>query len=300
MIETAVLGFPRIGPHRELKQALERHWAGRTPAEDLDQVAASIRREHIIGAARAGVDVIPCNDFSLYDHVLDTAVMVGAVPDRFVTVPFAAHERYFAMARGTATVRPLEMTKWFDTNYHYLVPEIDASTRFALQADKLLSELRDAREWGVRARPVVLGPLSFLLLAKSHNAALPLSTLLERLLPVYEELLAAISDAGGSEVQIDEPCLATDVTDEELLALERVWQRLVTARPTLQLTLATYFGSLRKNLDRILSLPAAEFHLDLVRAPEQLDRAVTALSPRPASLSEWSTDGTSGLRTWSR
>jgi len=278
VVETALLGFPRIGPHRELKQALERHWSGRAPAENLDQGATSIRREHIQGAVRAGVDVVPCNDFSLYDHVLDTAVLVGAVPARFAAVPSAAHERYFAMARGTATVKPLEMTKWFDTNYHYLVPEIDAGTRFALQADKLLSELRDAREWGVRARPVVLGPLSFLLLAKSHNAALPLSPLLDRLVPVYEELLTAISDAGGSEVQIDEPCLVTDVTDDELMAFEGAWQRLVTARPTLQITLATYFGGLGKNLERIISLPAAEFHLDLVRAPEQLDRAITALS----------------------
>ena len=151
---------------------------------------------------------------------------------------------------------------------------------------------------GSSARPVVLGPLSILLLAKSHNAALPLPALLNRLVPVYEEMLTVISDAGGTEVQIDEPCLVTDVTDKELVALEGVWQRLVTARPTLQLTLATYFGGLGPHLDRILSLPAAEFHLDLVRAPAQLEGAVTRLSPRPASLSEWSTGATSGLRTW--
>ena len=222
--------------------------------------------------------------------------MVGAVPDRYATVPSAAHERYFAMARGTATVKPLEMTKWFDTNYHYLVPEIDASTRFALHADKLLSELHDAREWEVRARPVVLGPLSFLLLAKSHNAALPLPALLDRLVPVYEELLTVISDAGGTEVQIDEPCLVTDVTDKELVALEGVWQRLVTARPTLQLTLATYFGGLGPHLDRILSFRLRNSISTWFARPRNSRGLSRRSLPRPASLSEWSTGATSGLR----
>ena len=278
MVETALLGFPRIGPHRELKQALERRWSGRTSVEDLDATAKSIRREHIVGAANAGVDVIPCNDFSLYDHVLDTAVMVGAVPARFAAVSPVGHERYFAMARGTSTVKPLEMTKWFDTNYHYLVPEIDAGTKFALHAAKVLTELRDAGEWGVRARPVVLGPMSFLLLAKSRDSRISLPALLDRLVPIYEELLATIADAGATEVQVDEPCLVTDLTDDELTAFERAWRRLVEARPDLLLTLTTYFGTLGPDLDRIFALPAAAFHLDIVRGPQQLAEAVGALS----------------------
>lgn len=290
MVQTAVLGFPRIGPNREVKRALERLWAGTGSVDELDRTAQLIRRQQVTGAARATVDVVPSNDFSLYDHVLDTAIMVGAVPDRFARITPLAHERYFAMARGTATVKPLEMTKWFDTNYHYLVPELDADMEFDLHAEKPLAEFHDGVEWGVRTRPVLLGPMSFLLLAKSHQAGLSLPALLERLTPVYEELLAALAEAGATEVQIDEPCLVTGLADQQISAFEKAWLRLVEARPALQLTLATYFGTLGKQFDRILSLPAAEFHLDLARAPEQLDVAATA-SASSARLSLGVIDG---------
>ena len=278
MVQTAVLGFPRIGPDRELKRALERRWSG-GPAEDLEVVARTLRQGHRDMALTAGIDVIPCNDFSLYDHVLDTACMVGVIPERFAAAAGPGRETYFAMARGSAGIRPLEMTKWLDTNYHYLVPEIGADTAFRLDGAKPLAEFREALDRGTRTRPVLLGPLSFLLLAKSHRAAPPLTTLLDRLLPVYEQLLVDLAAAGATEVQIDEPCLVSDRSEAEIVALERSWARLAAASPRLELTLATYFGGMGPWLSRILALPAAEFHLDLVRAPGQLDAAIAAIAP---------------------
>jgi 5-methyltetrahydropteroyltriglutamate--homocysteine methyltransferase len=279
VVQTVVLGFPRIGADRELKRALERYWSGGSSVEDLEQVARGVRHGHLDMALQAGIDVIPSNDFSLYDHVLDTAVMVGAVPKRFAAPGGPGRERRFAMARGTATARPLAMTKWLDTNYHYLVPEIGAEAIFRLDSAKPIAEFREALAWGTRTRPVLLGPLSFLLLAKSGEPALSLTTMVDRLLPVYEQLLVELAEAGASEVQIDEPCLVTDRDEVEIIELERSWARLTTASSALELTLATYFGGLGKWLERIMALPAAEFHLDLVRAPDQLGTAITAISP---------------------
>jgi 5-methyltetrahydropteroyltriglutamate--homocysteine methyltransferase len=277
-LTTAVLGLPRIGRSRELKAALESYWAGEIPRSELRRVERELRRQHLTRAAAAGVDVLPSNDFSLYDHVLDTCILVGAVPERFLGTETSSLERYFAMARGSGGLPPLAMTKWFDTNYHYLVPEISPDTRFALCAAKPLREFHDAQEWGLITRPVLLGPVSFLLLASpGRPGAQPLEAL-ERLLPVYEELLCDLDAAGAQAVQIDEPCLVTDLTDSQLQAVERSWSRLAGAPHGLELTLATYFGGPGDALERALSLPAHEFHLDLVSVPEQLDRALAGLS----------------------
>jgi len=276
-LTTAVLGLPRIGHRRELKAALESYWDRQTGASELQRVASDLRHQHLRRAAATGIDSLPCNDFSLYDHVLDTCVLVGAIPERFVGLEMSYLDRYFAMARGTGDVRPLAMTKWFDTNYHYLVPEISLDSEFALCAEKPLSEFREAREWGFSTRPVLLGPVSFLLLAKPQRADTRPLDALERLLPVYEQLLCVLRDAGVKAVQIDEPCLVTDMTDTQMAAIEFSWSHL--AAPGIELTLATYFGGLGENLQRVLSLPADEFHLDLVRAPEQLEPAIAALAP---------------------
>jgi 5-methyltetrahydropteroyltriglutamate--homocysteine methyltransferase len=290
VIQTAVLGFARIGADRELKRALEQHWAGKLSASDLEGVARSIRRSNLTGAATAGIDILPSNDFSLYDHVLDTAVMVGAIPKRFATNGEAVDaSRYFAMARGTASAPPLEMTKWLDTNYHYLVPELRGDTRFRLDARKPVGEFREALDLGIKTRPVVLGPLSFLLLAKIHEGHHEPLALLDQLLPVYAELLSELSRAGAKEVQIDEPCLVHDLTDFEISEVERSWVRMA-ASSSLDLVLTTYFGGLGRWLDRVLALPAAEFHLDLVRDPAQLQPAVAALQPN-ARLSLGVVDG---------
>lgn len=272
-VKTAVLGLPRIGRARELKVALEAFWRGDTPADELQRVASGLRRHQLTDAAVAGIDVLPSNDFSLYDHVLDTALMVGAVPARFARRELEGVHLMFAMARGTPTVAPLEMTKWFDTNYHHLVPEIGPGTDFALDADKPLGELAEA----TRTRPVLLGPVSFLLLAKSDRpGGRPLDEL-EPLLAVYEQLLGRLEAAGAREVQIDEPCLIGSLGADELDAVERSWRRMVAAAPALELALVTYFGGLGTAFQRVLRLPAREFHLDLVRAPEQLEWALDAV-----------------------
>ena len=289
MLSTAVLGFARIGPDRELKLALEGFWRGERSADELERVAGQMRRRQLSVAADAGVDVLPSNDFSLYDHVLDMAVMVGAVPTRFRGLDLPPIERYFAMARGTGRERPQEMTKWLDTNYHYLVPELDADSRFDADATKAVRELVEAREWGHRTRPVLLGPVSFLLLSKASPGFRPLD-LLDRLLPVYEEVLGKLVAAGADAVQVDEPCLVLDRDEQEIAAVERSWQRLAAAVPDVELTLATYFGHLGSWLDRVLALPAKEFHFDLVRAPDQLEAAVRALAP-DARLSLGVVDG---------
>jgi 5-methyltetrahydropteroyltriglutamate--homocysteine methyltransferase len=278
-LTTAVLGLPRIGRSRELKAALESYWHRQTPAGELERVAGGLRRQHLTRAAAAGIDVLPSNDFSLYDHVLDTCVLVGAIPERFGGLELSSLDRYFAMARGFGEVRPLAMTKWLDTNYHHLVPEISAKTQFELSADKPLSEFREALEWGLSTRPVLLGPVSFLLLAKPDRPDFQPLDALEGLLPVYEQLLCQLHAAGVTTLQIDEPCLVSDLNDAQLAAVELSWARLASAASGVELTLATYFGGLGDALERVLSLPAHEFHLDLVRAPEQLGPALAALGP---------------------
>jgi 5-methyltetrahydropteroyltriglutamate--homocysteine methyltransferase len=283
----STLGFPRIGPARELKSALERHWAGRLDPAGLAAEAAAIRRANWESQRALGVDHVPSNDFSLYDHVLDTAVMVGAVPERYGAT--SAHGTgpglagYFAMARGgVVDGRPLaalEMTKWFDTNYHYIVPEIARGQRFTLDAGKPLAELAESQAAGIATRPVVLGPISFLLLALRDDALAGLGRLLPGLVAVYGELLAALGAAGATWVQLDEPVLAMDLDAEIRTHLAAAYSVLADAAGPLQVLVATYFAGLRDNLAAALELPVAAVHLDLVAAPEQLEPALDALPP---------------------
>jgi 5-methyltetrahydropteroyltriglutamate--homocysteine methyltransferase len=285
MARTALLGLPRIGPDRELKFALESFWAGHTEAEHLMETARGLRAASWLRAQAAGIDVIPSGDFSLYDHVLDTAWALGAVPERFHADGLGA---YFAMARGSAAARPLEMTKWFDTNYHYLVPELRPGQTFSLRAEHWVEPLREAAALGLATRPVVLGPFSFLLLAKGLDR--PLDAL-DDLVPLYRDLLAQVAAAGAREVQIDEPCLVLDRTGWELDAFAEAWTALSGAG--VELCLATYFAGLDNGgaLERVLALPAAEVHLDLVRAPAQLEPALAAVRERPMRLSLGVVDG---------
>ncbi|WP_405491517.1 5-methyltetrahydropteroyltriglutamate--homocysteine S-methyltransferase [Nocardia sp. NBC_00511] len=234
-----VLGIPRIGPRRELKKAIESYWAGRIDAEALHTVGRELRVAHLTTLAASGLDSVPVGTFSYYDQILDAAAMFGALPARVADIADPL-DRYFAAARGTDTVEPLEMTKWFDTNYHYLVPELGPDTAFALDARKLLGELREAIDLGVPARPVLIGPLTFLKLAKdSEGNAL---RRLAELLPLYQELLRLLAEAGAQWVQIDEPVLVTDLDEVELALVEHVYSELsaVTERPAI--LVATYFG----------------------------------------------------------
>jgi 5-methyltetrahydropteroyltriglutamate--homocysteine methyltransferase len=289
MPRTAVLGLPRVGPDRELKFALESYWAGKTGAEELAETARGLRAANWKRAAAAGIEAIPCGDFSLYDHVLDTAWALGAIPSRFGALDRGSLADYFVLARGDAERRPLEMTKWFDTNYHYLVPELEPGQRFELRADHWTGPLAEAAELGIPVRPVVLGPLSFLLLAKGLDR--PLDAL-DDLVPVYAQLLGELAAAGATEVQIDEPCLALDREPAELAAFAKAWGALAEAAGDTDLCLATYFAGLDPEvLERLAALTPAELHLDLVRAPGQLSPALAAFAEAPTRLSLGVIDG---------
>jgi len=274
------LGFPRIGAKRELKRALESHWRGEIDAQQLQQQAAALRLTHWQLQRQAGADVVPCNDFSLYDAVLDTAFLFDIIPDRYRALADADPlQGYFAMARGVqkdgVDLPALEMTKWFDTNYHYLVPELKADQRFALRGDKPVAEFLEARQADFVARPVLLGPVSLLRLSKTIDGS-DWRTLLPALLPVYAQLLSQLKAAGADWVQIDEPVLVLDQTQADREAYRLAYETLASGeRPKLLLT--TYFGALDDNLELAVSLPADGLHIDLVRAPQQLDAVLNVL-----------------------
>ncbi len=258
-----ITGSPRIGPRRELKRATEGYWAGRTSRSDLESVAANLRRDTWSELAAAGLDSVPVNTFSYYDQMLDAAVLVGALPARVSAVSDEL-ERYFAAARGTDDIAPLEMTKWFDTNYHYLVPEIGPSTRFALNPDKVLSELKEAQEQGIPARPVVIGPVTFLLLSKSVDGKAAPIERLEELLPIYSELLSLLADSDAQWVQLDEPALVTDISPDAPALAERMYTALgwLTNRPAIHV--ATYFGDPGAALAALARTPVEAIGVDLV------------------------------------
>lgn len=297
-IAVATLGAPRIGPRRELKTALESHWSGKTDDAALLATAKELRAANWARQRDAGVTVIPSNDFSLYDQVLDTSAMLGAVPKRYGHAggPVSL-ETYFAMARGSQGrseaacghpehghshgVPAMEMTKWFDTNYHFMVPELTADQSFALSSTKALDEFREAFALGHRTRPTILGPVTYLKLAKAVGGEFDPLSLLDRLLPVYVELLRGLDAAGADWVQLDEPCLVLDLDDVARAALAKAYGAFAREIPSLKVMLATYFGDLGDNLDAALHLPIAGLHLDLVRAPEQLE---PALERAPANL----------------
>jgi 5-methyltetrahydropteroyltriglutamate--homocysteine methyltransferase len=264
-METTVLGYPRIGAQRELKKATEGFWAGRNTAADLEAAAAGLRRQTWESLRDAGLAGIPSNTFSLYDQVLDAAVMVNAVPQRFTGLD--GLDAYFAMARGADRMAPLELTKWFDTNYHYLVPELGPDTDLRLAGDKPLREYLEARSYGIETRPVLLGPVSFLLLAKPATPGFQPLALLESLLDVYEQLLGQLHAAGDGWVQLDEPVLAADRTEPELEALRRACHRLgsLTERPAL--LVSTYFGEIGDALAVLAESPVEAIGLDFVAGP---------------------------------
>ncbi|MEV6507857.1 5-methyltetrahydropteroyltriglutamate--homocysteine S-methyltransferase [Streptomyces sp. NPDC051642] len=275
-----VYGYPRQGKGRELKKAIEGYWNGRVDADALRATAAELRRTNWQQLTDAGIHEVPTGDFSYYDHVLDTTVMVGAIPERHrATVELDALDGYFAMARGTQDVAPLEMTKWFDTNYHYLVPELGPDTVFSTDSTKQVAELKEALALGLTARPVLVGPVTYLLLAKPAPWVPtdfdPL-TLLDRLLPVYAEVLADLRAAGAEWVQLDEPALVQDRTPAELNATTRAYRDLgaLTDRP--KLLIASYFDRLGDALPVLAKAPVEGLALDFTEsAAANLDALAT-------------------------
>jgi 5-methyltetrahydropteroyltriglutamate--homocysteine methyltransferase len=274
-VGSANLGFPRMGRQRELKFALEGFWAGKRTEDDLLNVASTLRKEHWKLQQSAGIDFIPSNDFSLYDQVLDALVLIGATPERFGSGPVTL-ERYFAMARNSREQTAMEMTKWFDTNYHYLVPEWSEGVSFHIDTTKLIGELKEARALGIETRPVLIGPLTLLLLGKGVDGFDPM-TLLPRLAKAYEEVLQALIAENIKWVQIDEPILVTDLQPGVAEAYRKVYAQL--AKLPVNLMLTTYFDSLADNLQLAGDLGTAGMHVDLIRGPQQLVNILFALKP---------------------
>jgi 5-methyltetrahydropteroyltriglutamate--homocysteine methyltransferase len=290
--KSAVLGFPRIGPNREVKKAVESYWAFKTSAEDLEAAVKQVRKQRWQSIADKGVDSIPSGDFTLYDHFLDAANVVNAIPERYTKSGLSALDIAFAMGRGRQQLdkgidlHAMEMKKWFDSNYHFVVPEISPSTQFKLNKNKYLDEYNEAKELGITTRPVVIGPITFLALSKAARDAPagyePLSAL-DSLLPVYVELLQQLKDAGVEHVQIDEPVLVQDKGESLGAEFAKVYKKLSEVSP--KITLTTYFGRLGKSLDFVKDLPVYAVHIDLDRAAQQFDEVVAAVKPTKLVLS---------------
>ena len=284
------LGYPRMGSHRQLKKSLEAFWHGEETEAGLHKTAATLRRDHWLQQKEAGVDWIPSNDSSFYDHVLDTAAMVGAVPSRVgwkgksVDLP-----TYFAMARGKVGaamehasdcgcgVHAMEMTKWFDTNYHYIVPEFHAGQQFELSSLKVINEFQEALALGIKTKPVLLGPFTFLKLGKMQGADVDRYALLPAIVQVYREVLRRLEKAKAEWVQLDEPALGLDLTEDEKGLLTQVYSVLSRSAPELKLMVATYFNRLGENLPTLAQLPVQAVHTDVTRAGEEVPELIAQL-----------------------
>lgn len=292
------LGYPRIGSHRELKKACEFYWAGKTTLKSLLQTGTNIRQQNWTTQRQAGIDLIPSNDFSFYDQVLDMSLMAGAIPERYheviVNKKNAEPDLYFAMARGYQKegldITAMEMTKWFDTNYHYIVPEFHKDQKFGLFSTKVIDEFYEAKQLGILSKPVLLGPVSYLLLGKEKEAGFDRIDLIKNLLPVYMDILERLVKLHVEWVQFDEPFLALDLTGKERNAFEYVYAEIKKTFPHIKTILATYFEGLRDNTRLALSLPVCALHIDLVRAADQLDKIISDI-PGTMSLSLGLVDG---------
>jgi 5-methyltetrahydropteroyltriglutamate--homocysteine methyltransferase len=296
MTQAANLGFPRIGIKRELKQATEAYWKGSLDAAALLATGAQLRARHWQLQCDAGIAVITSNDFSFYDQMLDLTATLGAIPQRFRNGAAPTHpnhsarsamekaaagadypelDTYFAMARGTKDAPAMEMTKWFDTNYHYIVPEFHKGQTFCLSSRKAVDEFKEAKALGILTRPVLIGPVTYLTLGKVKGEELDPVSLLEALLPVYAEMLGELKAAGADWVQIDEPVLSLDLSQARKRALRLAYRQLAPAAP--KVMLANYFGGYGDNLAVAADLPVAGHHADLVRGRTELDRLLKTL-----------------------
>ncbi|WP_343608712.1 5-methyltetrahydropteroyltriglutamate--homocysteine S-methyltransferase [Chryseobacterium oranimense] len=297
-MQTHILGSPRIGRHRELKKACEQYWSGKASLNELLETGKTICRQNWKMQQEAGIDLIPCNDFSYYDQVLDMTLTVGAIPERYneITARTSNSELdlYFAMARGYQQngldITAMEMTKWFDTNYHYIVPEFQKNQQFRLFSKKIINEFIHAKQAGIHAKPVIIGPLTYLLLGKEKEESFDKLDLIENLLPVYIEILKELEKHGANWIQFDEPFLGLDLTEKAKEIYQSVYAEIRKQFPDLKFILTTYFEGLKDNLSLAASLPADVLHIDLVRCPEQLEQVLQTI-PQTLSLSLGIVDG---------
>ncbi len=282
MVIASNLGFPRIGNHRQLKQITEKYWSGKASLNELIDTGKTLRAKTWQLQKDAGIEQIPSNDFSFYDHILDAAIIFGIIPEHYLKIAAGNTnlsnnlDIYFHLARGCAndqcslhsgkTMPALEMTKWFDTNYHYIVPELKTNQEFKLYSKKPIQDFLEAKALGIITRPVIIGPVSLLMLAKLENDNTDRFLLLPKLLPVYLELFKHLQAAGANWIQIDEPCLVLDLDAKAKQAFKTAYEALY--KSGLKVLLATYFGALGDNLNLALNLPTAGIHLDFVREPD--------------------------------
>lgn len=296
------LGYPRMGSHRQLKKACEQYWTGAISRQELFLAAKKIQEENWKLQAAAGIDLIPCNDFSFYDQVLDMSLLLGVIPTRYAPVVTDVKDNteidlYFAMARGYQRhgldITAMEMTKWFDTNYHYIVPEFTHDQAFKLFSNRLFSEFSGAKYvTGKTPKPVLIGPVSYLLLGKEKGSVhFDRIDLIKKLVPVYVEILNKLKDDYQADwVQLDEPFLAMDLTEKQQQAYKYAYEEIKKHCPHVKTLLATYFEGLQENTELAVNLPVCALHVDLVRAPQQLDTILGSIPPR-LSLSLGVIDG---------
>ncbi|MGU3375747.1 5-methyltetrahydropteroyltriglutamate--homocysteine S-methyltransferase [Chryseobacterium sp. M5A1_1a] len=297
-MQTHILGYPRIGSKRELKKACEQYWSGKIVLEELLTVGRNICNQNWNIQKEAGIDLIPCNDFSYYDQVLDMSLIVGAIPTRYHEVALKRNnselDLYFAMARGYQKdgldITAMEMTKWFDTNYHYIVPEFYKDQHFKLSSSKIFNEFAGAKQAGINAKPVIIGLVSYLLLGKEKEEGFNKLDLAQNILPVYTEILSKLQEQGAEWIQFDEPFLSLDITEKAKQTYSSVYLELRKQFPKLKFIVATYFDGLKDNLSLAVSLPINVLHIDLVRNPEQLEDVVDSI-PESLSLSLGLVDG---------
>ncbi|NRA46609.1 MAG: 5-methyltetrahydropteroyltriglutamate--homocysteine S-methyltransferase [Oligoflexales bacterium] len=311
MIKSHTLGYPRIGERRELKKATESYWKGEISEEQLMKVGSQIRHDNWMKQKKAGINLIPVNDFSFYDQTLDMSCLVGNIPSRF---GWQGEETdvntVFTIARGTeggasfvaddkdcqtgkVSTFASEMTKWFDTNYHYIVPEFGPETKFTLSSSKVFDEFEEAKALGINGKPVLLGPVTYLALGKVHEQAhanFDQYTLLDNLLNVYEEVIGKLSNAGAEWIQLDEPIFSMDLSEQQSIALQKSYDRLSRSKGSAKLMVASYFSGVRDNLSSYLALPVDGLHFDFVRGREDLDLALKNF-PQDKVLSVGIVDG---------
>lgn len=275
-MKTTLLGYPRIGRQRELKKANEAYWSNKINETSLQQTAKEIRKENWLLQQDLGIDLIPSNDFSLYDQILDACLTFGCIPQRYQNIDKKNYlELYFAMARGlqkdNIDVTAMEMTKWFDTNYHFIVPEFEKDQTFSFFSKKIVDEYKESLNLDIKTKPVLIGPVTFLLQGKEKESGFHRLDLLDKLLPVYFEIIQELINLDVEYIQFDEPCLALNLSEKEQHAITKTYHAFAEKFPKLKVFLANYFDCYGENLNTALALPVDTLHLDLVRCSSQLD-----------------------------
>lgn len=271
---TSIIGFPRIGEHRELKFATEKYFRKEISAEELQATAKELRAKHWRLAQERGVDQIPSNDFSLYDTFLDTAVLFNIVPEQVQAIDLSELDKYFALARGyqgeKGDVRALPMKKWFNTNYHYIVPKFEAGTQVKLAGHKLFDEFQEAKDLGIHTRPVLVGPFTLLRLAEYAEGVNPVQ-FIEPLVAAYKEVFRRLADLGATDIQLDEPALVKDISELELTLFDKLYQGLLADKAGLSVLLQTYFGDVRDVYNHLVQLPVEAIGLDFLEGRKTLE-----------------------------